>query len=197
MSKNGKGESLKKRTEIGTAEAEFNTEAYRLVGQQDITYLKKKTLKSKRKRYRLCLHSDHDHLTQEMIICLNGFSYFQPHRHPGNRSESYHLIEGLLDVYLFSENGKHIDTVKLAAPGANQVYENNSRAIMYRLSEPLFHLTIPRSEWTIYHEILTGPFDKEIAVQYGDFAPTEKDTAGVQQYLCQITGLSLEELLNL
>lgn len=176
-----------------SVEAEFNSEPIRAVGSLYIDHLKAMAHKSPRNRYRLCLHYDQAHLTQEMIICLNGFNYFQPHLHPGNRSESYHMIEGLMDVYLLDEKGKLIDTVRLAAPGTVGA---ESRPFMYRLSAPIYHLVIPRSEWTIYHEVLTGPWSKDTVVSYAPFAPSENNVEEVGNFVYQITGHTVEELLK-
>jgi cupin fold WbuC family metalloprotein len=174
-------------------EAEFNTSAYRSVGARDIGYFKSMALQSPRNRYRLCLHTDHNHLTQEMVICLKGFNYFPPHLHPGNRSESYHMIEGQMDVYLLDAAGGLIDIVKLGAPTANGV-KGEPRDYMYRLSEPIYHLMIPRSEWTIYHEVLTGPWSKDSVVCYAPFAPSEDDVEEVEEYIREITGRATDIL---
>jgi len=162
-------------------------EPVRSVGKVDIEYLKMKATESIRNRYRLCLHQDVSHHTQEMIICLKGFTYFQPHRHPAGHSESYHLIEGLLDVYLFNEQGCLLETVRLAAPGS---YNDASRAFMYRLSFPIYHFVVPLSEWTIYHEVLTGPWNKDSINHYAPFAPEENDVEAVNAFVHKLTGIS-------
>ena len=177
----------------GGSEAEFNTDAYRSIGASDIDHFKSMVLKSPRGRYRLCLHTDHTHPTQEMIICLKGFNYFQPHLHPGNRSESYHMIEGRMDIYLFNDEGGLMDIVKLGAPDIVGA-ENEPRDLMYRLSEPIYHLMIPRSEWTIYHEVLTGPWSKDGVVRYAPFAPAEGAVDEVEIYIREVTGLATDAL---
>lgn len=191
MNKNSSRDSTASGLAIKPVEAEFNSEPIRPVGSVDIEHLKTMALKSPRNRYRLCLHHDHAHLTQEMIICLKGFNYFPPHRHPGNRSESYHMIEGLMDIYLFDGMGNLTDTVKLAAPGTDG---GGSRFLMYRLSAPIYHLTVPRSEWTIYHEVLTGPWSKDAAVCYAPFAPSEHEVDAAKNFVSRVTGLTLDEL---
>ena len=174
-----------------SSEAEFNDEAVRAVGKQDIDRLKMQANESLRNRYRLCLHQDVSHHTQEMIICLKGFTYFQPHRHPVNSSESYHMVEGLLDVYLFDKQGGLVETVRLAAPGELGAA---NRSFMYRLSSPIYHFAVPRSEWTIYHEVLTGPWDKESVVQYAFFAPSEDNVEAVHDFVYKVTGMSIQAL---
>jgi len=186
-------ESLHYTVGAASPEAEFDINEYRSVGRQDVAYLKEMALKSPRNRYRLCLHSDQNHLTQEMIICLKDFSYFHPHYHPANRSESYHMIEGMLDIYLLDETGALIDTIKLGAP---DTIGTESRSFMYRLSKPIYHLTVPRSEWTVYHEILTGPFNKDTTVHYASFAPSEDETEATQRFVKKVTGFTIEELIQ-
>lgn len=193
MSENTFLEPLDKNLAVGSSEAEFNSKAYRSVGKQDIAHFKRMALKSPRNRYRLCLHSDQTHQTQEMIICLKGFNYFHPHFHPVNRSESYHMIEGVLDVYLLDEKGGLIEIIKLGAPGTAEV-GTESRDFMYRLSAPIYHLMIPRSEWIVYHEITTGPWNDE-AVYYAPFAPSGEDWEEVEKFVNRVTGLTIEELI--
>ena len=151
-------------------ESEFNNKDILSIGSKEIRYLKKKCIFSPKNRYRICLHNSTSHLTQEMIICINGFSYIRPHRHPRNISESYHLIEGALNVYILDNNGRVIDLIKLRA---NNYGSNKDQAYMYRLSGPLFHFTVPVSKWTIYHEVTTGPFTKRKSVEYAKFSPDE------------------------
>lgn len=159
-------------------EAEFNQKSIKSISSDDIHYLKKKALETKRQRYRLCLHSDVNHLTQEMIICLKGKNYFRTHKHPLNYSESYYMIEGCIDIYLFDNNGNFLEKVNLCS---------NSGSFYYRLSGSIFHLVIPRTEWTIYHEVATGPFDKKKSIIFADFAPDENDDKSViDNYINQI-----------
>ena len=87
-------------------EAEFKLGAIETIKWNDLNYLLSRASKLKRKRYRFCLHNNHKHPTQEMIICFKGFNYVQPHKHVGKRTESYHMIKGSMDVYLFENHIK-------------------------------------------------------------------------------------------
>ena len=118
-------------------EAVFNNQAIRTIGVREISFLKRKSLIAPKRRFRICLHSNTSHLTQEMIIAISGFSYIRPHKHPKNTSESYHVIKGALNVYVLDDKGKVLDLVKLRA----QNYKNKkNNGCMYRLSKSLFHL---------------------------------------------------------
>ena len=166
-------------------EAQFNKLPYYSLGKDEIDNLKEKTKNSPRNRFRICLHNDPIHLTQEMIMCFYGFSYFQPHKHEKHKSESYHMIEGALDLYLLDDNGKIINVIKLASSDNDY---NEKRQKIYRLSSPIYHLMIPLTKWTIFHEISTGPYEKNNAT-YAPFAPTdnaEKDE--IKRYLNKLIG---------
>ena len=174
-----------------TQEVEFAGKPFSAYGSIDIGYLKSKALAAPRKRYRICLHNNHSSGTQEMLICLAGFSYFHPHRHPGNRSESYHMIEGRLDVYLLDEFGALLEKIELAAFDKN---EKSQKPFIYRVSGPIYHFTVPRSELTIYHEVLTGPWGSE-AIEYAKFAPGDNEEMSIRLFVENLTGLTLEELI--
>ncbi|NDB85209.1 MAG: cupin fold metalloprotein, WbuC family [Alphaproteobacteria bacterium] len=176
-----------------TPEAEFKSGPFSIFGSVDMEYLKSRALMAPRKRYRICLHSNHSNLTQEMLICLVGFNYFHPHRHPGNRSESYHLIEGELDVYLFNEYGGVIQKIELSAPKSDV---KCNKPFIYRVSGSVYHFTVPRSKLTIYHEVLSGPWDMN-SIEYASFAPGENDRDGVRTFTEKVTGICLEKLTEL
>ena len=113
-----------------------------------------------------------------MIICLKGSNYFRTHKHPKNFSESYFMIEGIIDIYLFDDAGKLLEKVNLNA---------SKGSFYYRLSKPIFHLVRPRTEWTIYHEVATGPFDKLNSIIYADFAPREdSESKIIEEYISKV-----------
>ena len=98
-----------------------------------------------------------------MLICLNGFNYFKTHKHPAEVSESYHMIEGKIDIIFFDDNENIIEKVSLA-----QI----KRIISFIALSPYFHLVLPQTETVIYHEVTSGPYNKSL-VQYATFAPNE------------------------
>ena len=97
----------------------FNKKPIVTFGKKEIKVLKKYTSKNPKNRFRICLHTNQSHLTQEMLICTKGFSYIRPHKHPRNISESYHVLEGALNVYILNNKGKIVNVVKLSAQSEN------------------------------------------------------------------------------
>ena len=160
---------MKKKIKYLNSGSLFLKGPYRSIGEQDLKKLKKFTQKEKLKKFRYCLHQNPKHLTQEMIICTKGFVYTRPHKHPKSKSESYHMLLGNMDVYLFSDKGKVIDKINLSC---SKFKTKNSRS-MYRINSPIFHTMVPNTKWVIWHEVTTGPFIKnsQYFSKFADFSP--------------------------
>jgi len=124
--------------------------------------LKKKATESKLKRARICLHKSLDEKVQEMIIVFCKESYIRPHKHV-NKSESFHLIEGELQVVFFDNEGKIINKINLSSYSKEKYF-------IYRLSSDCWHFVIPLSEYVIIHETTQGPFRAEEAL-FPSWAP--------------------------
>src|SRR5204862_7175921 len=69
-----------------------------------------------RRRARLCAHPNPDDPLHEMLIVLDRGTYVRPHRHAG-KSESFHVIEGELDVVLFAYDGPVRDVIRNGSYG--------------------------------------------------------------------------------
>jgi cupin fold WbuC family metalloprotein len=128
---------------------------------------------STRGRVRINLHNSSNDPLHEMLIAIRPGSYIRPHKHPG-KSESFHLIHGSVDIVVFNDDGDIRDIVELAAG-------EKDRAFYYRMSVPMFHTLIVRSDLLIVHEITNGPFRAGETV-FADFAPLESDAATVADY---------------
>ena len=126
----------------------------------DYKKLKKELLsrakKSKQKRSRICIHLSKSMKVQEMFICAFKNSFMPPHKHSEKKTESYHIIEGEMDLYLFDKLGKVKDIISLK----QNDYKNS--VFYYRTNEGNFwHMPVVKSKFCIYHEIFSGPFIKK------------------------------------
>lgn len=157
-------------------EAIFNAEEVLTVDRAMIDELKRRASESPRKRFRLCMHWDHTALTQEMLIVLARDAYPAPHRHPEGKTESYHIIEGAMQVFLFNDDGSVMKSFTMDAAGRSDA------PIIYRLSSSLWHVPVILSEYAVYHEIYTGPFDKASDVEIAPWGPGEFDTEGLRKF---------------
>ena len=144
----------------------YTTESVAEVGEAWIEKLKRHAKEADQKRARLCLHRSPDDLLHEMIIVFHRDTVVRPHRHSG-KSESFHLIFGELDIVLFDDDGRPNRVVSMGerARGKTQVY---------RLSAPIWHTVIVRSEYAAIHEVTNGPFVPE-AAEFAPWAPTEAE----------------------
>ena len=104
------------------------------------------------KRARVCLHESLDNKVHEMIIVAHKDGIIPPHSHPIDKPESYHVIEGVLQVSIFNNDGALKETF---------VLKHDEHPKMYRIQGGVWHQPIPVTEWVIYHEVATGPFNKE------------------------------------
>jgi cupin fold WbuC family metalloprotein len=120
------------------------------VSRREIEFLKERVKHAPRGRVRLCAHSSDSDLVHEMIIVLTQKTYIRPHRHFG-KCESFHIIEGAVDVVPFDDAGEIKEIIEMGEPGSGKNF-------FYRLSTPLFHTLLIRSEILIIHETTTGPF---------------------------------------
>ncbi|MDQ5985802.1 MAG: hypothetical protein CSYNP_01519 [Syntrophus sp. SKADARSKE-3] len=144
----------------------------RITGE-DVALLKSLALKTERRRIRLCAHPRMEDTLHEMIIVLPRGTYVRPHKHLG-KSESFHIIEGRMKVFLFDDDGSVRDILPMSTidSGAN---------IYYRLSESQFHTAVPETPLVVFHEVTNGPFHRE-DTHYAPWAPDEKDMESVARF---------------
>ena len=147
--------------------ADFNktTNEVTVISQDIIEGLKTKAILSPQKIFRFCLHNNVSSALQQMIVVMHKDTLFSPHRHPANKIESIHLIEGEMDVVFFSDGGEIQKIVKLS-------HNSVGSAFLYRIEDRQWHLPISLTEWVVFHEIYTGPYDKSLDVEFAPFAPS-------------------------
>ena len=159
----------------------FTTEAVFRVTGRDVECLKSMAMKNRRQRIRLCAHPAIEDTLHEMIIVLSRGAYVRPHRHLA-KSESFHIIEGRLNVLMFGEDGVVRSVLKMDQAGAGETF-------FYRLSESVYHTVIPQSPWVVFHEATNGPLNREDTV-YAAWAPDDNDRNSVKKYIEKLAKVS-------
>ena len=144
-----------------------NTKDKILVGRNELENLKLLAKKDPQRRARICLHKNEQELVQEMIIAFCKDSYVRPHRHI-NKSESYHIMEGELDIIFFDKNGSEKNKIQLSA-------NRDGLPTLFRISSSEWHTVIPKTDYVIIHEVTKGPFDDNSS-DYPSWAPAEKSS---------------------
>ena len=140
----------------------------------EIAFLKRQAQMSPRKRARICAHKSNSDPLHEMLIAISSDSYIHPHRHI-NKSESFHILDGEVDVVVFDNDGNIEDVIQLGAKGSG-------RNFYYRLSESAFHTLLIRPDVLVVHEVTNGPFATDGTV-LAPFAPKEDQAEAVQTYM--------------
>jgi cupin fold WbuC family metalloprotein len=149
-----------------------NRDRLAAIGEDWITLLKDRAQRSPLRRARLCLHHSSEDLLQQMLIVMCRDVLFPPHRHRA-KVESFHMIEGLLDIVLFDEEGHAQSIVHMGPFGSKSVF-------CHRLNIAQYHSVIPRSDFVVMHEITTGPWIEGEA-EFAPWAP--RSTAELRVFL--------------
>lgn len=138
------------------------------IDRSDIESLIRQAVASPRQRMRVCTHQNADDSLHEMLIVHTKDTYVRPHKHVG-KSESFHVIEGQMDVVLFDADGGITDVLRLGD-------YRSGRTFYYRMREPLFHTLLIRSDIVVFHEITAGPFRPADTV-FASWEPPPDDDA--------------------
>ena len=143
----------------------------------DISMLKAQVKASRDKRVRICAHHYTSDKLHEMVILIERGSYIRPHKHL-DKTESFHVIEGILDVILFDELGNITDIIQMG-----DFHSGNS--FYYRLALSVFHTVVVKSDFVVFHETTNGPFQKEATI-YSPWSPVQEDLSAVENYLTRL-----------
>ncbi|WP_443645050.1 WbuC family cupin fold metalloprotein [Candidatus Ponderosibacter sp. Uisw_141_02] len=146
-----------------------------ILSDLDVNFLKDQALSSANKRCRICLHQKPTDLLHEMIIALHRDTLVRPHKHHA-KTESFHMIEGKLDVVLFNDCGTICEIISLSSEGLGS-------PSYYRLNSKLFHTVLVQSEFAVFQEVTNGPFEQQ-DTEFACFSPSDEE--GLSQYLREL-----------
>ena len=147
------------------------------IGGEEIAFLKQCARSNRRHRARICAHKTDEDALHEMLIAISAKSYIHPHKHL-SKSESFHIVYGVVDVVVFDDLGEIIEIIELGDV-------LSGRNFYYRLSESAFHTLLIRTDFLVVHEVTNGPFLRERTV-LADFAPPEEQVTEAGAYISKI-----------
>lgn len=156
----------------------YVTEDIAKISAADIEMLKRKALANDRRRIRLCFHKDVNDFVHEMLIIHTKNTYVRPHKHL-NKSESFYVIEGSVDVVVFDEQGKVTQVTSVGE-------YSSGRKFYYRMATAHYHMLIIQSDFLVFFEITKGPFLKSNTI-YAPWSPEENDMQGCREYIQKLT----------
>jgi cupin fold WbuC family metalloprotein len=116
-----------------------------------------------------------------LIVLLRG-TYIRPHKHLA-KVESFHIVEGAVDVVVFDEAGAIVDIVRMGdyASGRN---------FYYRISQPAYHTLVLRSDVLVIHETTNGPFHRDDSI-FAPWSPAEEDEAAANAFMKKLSESTL------
>ena len=112
------------------------------------------------KNLRVSIHSGPECELHNMVILQHRSTYNRPHYHK-TKSECYHLLEGKQTAFVFDDSGKVIDRCEMSMEGN----------LVYRFEKSLYHMTIPTSDFVMFHESKKGPFIREGDSLFASWGP--------------------------
>lgn len=108
------------------------------------------------RRARFCLHLSHEDKVQQMVLAFCRDTVVPIHRHTG-KSESFHVIEGRLEVLLFDDKGEKSDVILMGPVESGLTF-------IHRINRNAWHTIRPLTEMVILHEIVAGPYTETMEV---------------------------------
>ena len=144
------------------------------IGAESVNFLKERVGFCSKKRNRICSHVNPDDQLHEMLICVMVGSYIAPAKHI-RKAESLHVVEGTADIVFFDADGNIDEVTELTAP-------SSSGKFYYRMNTDTYHMLIVRSEFFVFHEVTSGPFDRSSTV-LPDWAPEENNHKEILAFL--------------
>ena len=145
----------------------------------DLAFLKTEAFKNPRKRIRLCTHQSVDDKIHEMFIVHTKDAYVRPHKHI-NKSESFYLIEGEVDVIFFDDHGDISKKVEMGSPFSGKFF-------YYRISDPFFHTFCIKTDLICFYEVTEGPFNRFDTI-FPTWAPDGSDVEQAKEFLNKLSG---------
>jgi cupin fold WbuC family metalloprotein len=159
---------------VESAEVLYAAEGLVTLDADGVAQLKRDAARIPRHRIRLCAHASLDDRLHEMLIVHERGCYVRPHKHVG-KSESFHVIEGEVDVVIFDDAGGVADVIPMGTYASG-------RPFFYRLAEPTFHTLLIRSPVLVFHETTNGPFRREETL-FAPWAPDDSQSDDVRRFL--------------
>jgi len=142
--------------------------------RENVDFLKERAAESQRRRARMLAHPGSDDSIHEMLVVLARDNYIHPHIHP-NKTESFHMVEGRMNVILFHEDGEILEVVRMGDTTSGLPF-------FYRQTRPIYHTIIPLTEFVAFNEVTPGPFDAS-DLKLAEWAPAEGPDGKLKAYI--------------
>ena len=156
----------------------FATDSLVSVGHDSVDLLKQRAEANRLNSIRLCTHQDAEDALHEMFIVNTQDTYVRPHKQL-KETKSFHVIEGLMDMVVFDEDGNIVQAVSMGD-------HSTGKPFYFRLSDiDYYHTLLFRSDVVLFLETTNGPA-RSSDVVFPPWAPAGIDDAARRAYLEQL-----------
>ena len=116
-----------------------------------------------RRRAALPIHKSNADIIQRVLIGAQTDTYIAPHKHPDKKWEQITLIQGALDILLFTDDGMLFKRISL----------KQHSQILCEYPANQLHAAVILEPNTLVLEVKEGPYVPETAKTHPDWAPIE------------------------
>lgn len=166
-----------KQEERSVIQPNYNLNGLLRVDRSIIKQLKEAAFSNKLKRARLCAHQNIDDKVHEMLIGFCYDSYIRPHRHT-NKTESFHIIQGMIEIVLFNEKGNIKQRVLLGSLSSKYPF-------FFRSENHDWHTVLVHSKFALIHETTNGPFNPSES-EFASWSPDPNDHEAADRFLFKL-----------
>ena len=138
----------------------------------------KKIATNEKRDVRISMHQSPESGLHNMIILQHKGTYVRPHKHL-IKAEAYQLIAGTQSVFIFDEAGNVIDRCDMSPDGN----------FLYRFEKKYYHMSVPTSDFVIFHESKIGPFIREGDSVFAPWAPPGDNKESVKLFIDNLLGM--------
>ena len=155
----------------------FAKDATSFVDTRDIAEIKRLALaESGPARY--SLHASPASSLHSMVILQPHGTYAQPRKHL-TKAKLFHIVDGEMVVVILEQDGAVRAAHHLAA----------EKVLVVHVEPDCYHTNIALTPQAIYHEVITGPFERASADRvYASFAPSDWEQEEGLAYVRQAIG---------
>lgn len=132
-------------------------------GPDALNDLRQEAATGARRRAARPIHDDFADPVQRVLMAAEPDTYVGPHRHPDKAWELLVLLDGAMDVLIFTEDGLLEERIELSA--------DSGRAVEYAADR--YHAAVIRAPGTLVVEVKRGPYDPATAKDLPPWAPDE------------------------
>lgn len=155
----------------------FATEETSYADRSDIDELKRIAVEvSEPARY--SLHTSAASALHSMVILQPFGTYAQPRKHR-SKAKVFHIVDGEMVIVVFGEEGDVVGVHHMAA----------DKVVVMHIAPDCYHTNVALTPQAIYHEIITGPFDRDSTDRvFAPFAPPQAEKVRGLDYLREAIG---------